>query len=257
MSGYLLCSDFDNTICFWSDIGRIYDEDREAIRRFREAGNKFVIISGRSYRTAIDVFDKMDFHDMDFFMIMSGAYAAYPDETLIYDRRIDMKTLPELAEFFRETGARYLCMDIGKESYNVDIGGDLEPEFAVPISLEDVLEFPTYTSINVGYHSNDEAHAVAAELEKRFSHIITPLQNNRAIDMPPAGVDKAVAVDYAAKMYKIEKDKIYTAGDNYNDMRMLKAYHGCAMSNGPSAVWKSAERKISHISEIIDHILSL
>ena len=112
MSGYLFCSDFDNTICFWSDIGRLYDEDREAIHRFREAGNKFVVVSGRSYRSAIDVFNEMDFHDMDFFMIMSGAYAAYPDEKIIYDRRIDMNTLPEMADFFRESGARYLCLDL-------------------------------------------------------------------------------------------------------------------------------------------------
>ncbi len=255
MSGYLLCSDFDNTICFWSDVGRIYDEDRAAIRRFREAGNKFVIVSGRSYPTAIQVFDEMDFHDMDFFMAMSGSYAAYPDETEIFDKRIDMKHLPALARFFRETGGRYLGLDIGKKSYSVDIGGDWQPENT--ISVEDAMKYPTFTSINVGYHSNEEAYEIAAELEKKFSHIITPLQNNRAIDMPPAGVNKATAVEFAGKMLGIEKDKSYAAGDNYNDIQMLKAYHGCAMANGPEEVWSSAERKITHISEIIDHILSL
>lgn len=258
MAGYLLCSDFDNTICFWSNIGWINDEDRDAIRRFREAGNKFVIVSGRSYRSAIEVFSEYDFFDMDFFVLMSGAYAAYPNESLIYDKRIDINKLPALADFFRETGARYLCMDIGKESYNVDIGGDLEPEYTVPVTLEEALRnFPDFTSINVGYRSNEEAYEVAAELEKRFSHIITPLQNNRAIDMPPAGINKAVAVDFAAKMCGIDHDKIYTAGDNYNDIMMLRAFHGCAMANGPSEVWSHAERKISRISEIIDHILSL
>lgn len=255
MSGYLLCSDFDNTICFWSDIGRIYDEDREAIRRFREAGNKFVIVSGRSYPSAIEVFNEMDFHDMDFFMVMSGAYAAYPDETEIFDKRIDMKHLPSLADYFRRVGGRYLGLDIGKRNFSVDIGGDWQPENTVPI--EDVLGFETFTSINVGFHSNEEAYQVSRELEKVFPHVITPLQNNRAIDMPPAGVNKATAVKFAADMYGIDNDKIYTAGDNYNDIQMLKAYHGCAMANGPEAVWSSAERKITHISEIIDHILSL
>jgi len=257
MSGYLLCSDFDNTVCFWSNVGWIRDEDREAIRRFREAGNKFVVVSGRSYESAMDVFREKDFHDMDFYMLMSGAYAEYPDKTVIFDHRIDMKLLPEMAEFFRSTNARYLCLDIGRESYNVDIGGDLEPEFGANITIDEALRFPTFTSINVGYRTNEEAGEVTAELEKRFPHIITALQNNRAIDMPPAGVNKATAVAYAAKMYGIEKDKIYTAGDNYNDMMMLSAYHGCAMANGPQAVWASAERKIKYISEIIDHILSL
>lgn len=257
MSGYLLCSDFDNTICFWSNIGWICDEDRAAIRRFREAGNKFVIVSGRSYESAIDVFREMDFHDMDFYMLMSGAYAEYPDGRLIYDKRINMDTLPPLAHYFRETGARYLCLDIGRDSYNVDIGGDLVPEFTSPITLEEATRLPTYTSINVGYRTNEEAYGVTRELWDRFPHIITPLQNNRAIDMPPAGMNKAVAVEYAADMLGIERDKIYTAGDNYNDMQMLSAFHGCAMANGPSEVWGSAERKITHISEIIDHILSL
>ena len=257
MAGYLLASDFDNTICFWSNVGWITDEDREAIRRFREAGNKFVIVSGRSYKSAIDVFNEFDFHDMDFFILMSGAYAAYPDETPIYDKRIDINLLPVLCDFFRATKSRYLCLDVGRKSYNVDIGGDLQPEFTENITLSEALRLGTFTSINVGYHTHEEAHEVADELEKRFSHIITPLQNNRAIDMPPAGINKAVAVGHAADMLGIEKDKIYTAGDNYNDIQMLRAYHGNAMRNGPRAVWDSAERTVSHISEIIDHILEL
>lgn len=257
MSGYLLCSDFDNTICFWSNVGWILDEDREAIRRFREAGNKFVIVSGRSYRSAMDVFDEMNFHDMDFYMLMSGSYAEYPDKTLIYDKRIDMKLLPEMAEFFREKKTRYLCLDIGRESFNVDIGGDLVPEFTNPITIEEALErYPDFTSINVGYHTREEACEVAEELSERFGHIITPLPNNRAIDMPPAGVNKATAVEYAAKMYGIERDRIYTAGDNFNDIQMLEAFHGNALANGPEPVHGHAERVVRNISEVIDHIMS-
>ncbi|MBE6715163.1 MAG: HAD family phosphatase [Ruminococcaceae bacterium] len=255
MSEYLLASDFDNTICFWSDIGRIYDEDRRAIRRFREAGNKFVVVSGRSYNSAIEVFNEMDFHDMDLFVLMSGAYCAYPDETPVYDIRISTESLSELCEFFRSVKGRYLGLDIGKLSLSVDIGGDEQPMDT--ISLEEAMKYPTYTSINVGFGSREEAAEVTRKLEKGYAHIITPLQNNRAIDMPPAGMDKAVAVGRVAKMYGIENEKIYTVGDNYNDMRMLSAYHGNAMANGPEAVWQSAERKVYRISEVIDRIMSL
>lgn len=256
MSGYLIASDFDNTICFWSDVGRIYDKDRKAIRRFREAGNKFVIVSGRSYPTAIEVFNKMDFHDMDFFLVMSGSYGAYPDETEIYDERIESEKLIPLCRFFRESGAKYLGVDVGKLSYSVDVGGDMQPKGT--ISLDEFLSVSdTFTSINVGYNSREEAYANSALLEKNFSHIITPLQNNKAIDMPPAGIDKSVAVARAAKLLGIEKDKIYTVGDNYNDIKMLADYHGSAMLNGPEDVHKYGERKVRNISEVIDHIMSL
>jgi hydroxymethylpyrimidine pyrophosphatase-like HAD family hydrolase len=75
--------------------------------------------------------------------------------------------------------------------------------------------------------------------------------------MPPAGVNKATAVDFAAKMFKIEKDNIYTAGDNYNDIMMLQEYHGYAMVNGTRAVWQYAEGTASNICEVIDRIMSL
>lgn len=255
MAGYLLASDFDNTICFWANCGWIYDKDREAIRRFREAGNKFVIVSGRSYPSAIEVFREMGFHDMDFFMVMSGAYAAYPDETKIFDKRINMKNLPVLVDFFKATGGRYLGLDIGKENFSVDIGGDWQPQNT--ITLEEAMGYPTFTSINVGYHSNEEAYEVAKELEKNYSHIITPLQNNCAIDMPPAGVNKATAVDFARNMFKIERDNVYTTGDNYNDIMMLEEFHGYAMANGPTDVWKHAEGIVSNVCEVIDRIMSL
>ena len=45
MDGVLLASDYDGTLC----QGGISDEVRQAICRFRDAGGRFGVVSGRDY----------------------------------------------------------------------------------------------------------------------------------------------------------------------------------------------------------------
>ena len=86
---YLLASDFDGTLIHWPS-GKIDKEDREAIKRFREKGNKLVVVTGRMYGAAIDGFKSTDFYDMDCFLCLSGAIAAQSDGTVIYDKRVPL-----------------------------------------------------------------------------------------------------------------------------------------------------------------------
>ncbi len=251
---YLLASDFDGTLIHWPS-GTIDEEDRAAIRRFREAGNRFVIVTGRMYQSAIDGFSAADFHDMDSFLCLSGAYCAMPDGTKIYDKRKDASRLPELARFFRETGARYMNIDVGPESFEYDIGGETSFGFR-KMSSEELTSLETFTSMNVGYHSEDEAYAISRRLEKEYGELITPLQNKMAIDMPPAGVNKAVAAGYAAGMYGIPDENVYTVGDSFNDLDMVRAYNGSAMEWGPDELKAAAKRTVHRVREIIEMIMS-
>lgn len=251
---YLLASDFDGTLCRHHHAYTVSDEDREAVRRFRAAGNKVAIVTGRMYESAVEVFNATDFHDMDCVLCLSGAYGFLPDGTELYDRRADGKRLSELADFFRSTGARYMNLDVGKHSYEYDIGGDYSFGLT-PFSKEMLLSLDSFTSMNVGYHTCDRAHEVCGELCKSFSDVITPLQNLNAIDMPPVGVNKATAAKFAADMFGVPEDHIYTVGDSYNDIHMVKTYNGSAMETGPDELKSAARRTVKSVSEIISMLM--
>ena len=45
----IIASDFDGTVNY---NGKISDEDKEAIKKFRKAGNKFGIVTGRDVELA-------------------------------------------------------------------------------------------------------------------------------------------------------------------------------------------------------------
>ena len=47
---------------------------------------------------------------------------------------------------------------------------------------------------------------------------------------------------------------IYTAGDNWNDLPMIAAFHGCAVENAEDDVKKAAEIIVPDIAAIVEYI---
>lgn len=254
MSGFLLASDFDGTLCRWMN-GGIIKEDKDAVRRFRSAGNRFALVTGRDFESAMEVLQEQDFWDMDICFCMSGALCIDTAKNIIYDRRTKEGHVGEILQYFKETGALYITISIGKKNYNVDIGGmQLAME---TISFEQGCALPSITSCNVKYDTIEESMHRAQELARLHGDIVNPLLNNTNVDVPPAGVDKAVAVEYAAGMFDIPLQNVYAVGDNLNDLAMVEKFHGRAMEHGPAALRAAAEKTVSTIYEIIEDIMGI
>mgnify|MGYP002568741306 FL=1 len=251
MSGYLLASDFDGTLCRWEN-GGITNEDKEAVRRFRSAGNRFVLVTGRDYESTMSVLQEQDFWEMDSCFCMSSALCIDLSGNVIYDRRTKEGRVGEILRYFKDTGALYAVLQVGKEGYNVDIGG--MPLAMRTISFAEGCKIPSITNCNVKYETVEESVRRAEEISRLFGDFVNPLLNNNNIDMPPAGVDKAGGVAYAAQMFQIPHGNVYTVGDNLNDLSMVGAFHGRSMQSGPPALQDAAERTVSTICEIVDEL---
>ena len=71
--------------------------------------------------------------------------------------------------------------------------------------------------------------------------------------MPPPSVSKTSGIyEYASNF---EGAKIYTAGDNYNDIPMLKEFCGFAVSNALDKVKEEAEHTCDRICDMIEYIM--
>ena len=252
MSGYLLASDFDGTLCRWFN-GGVIEEDRAAVRRFREAGNRFVLITGRDFESTMSVLREQNFWELDGCFCQSGALCVDLSGNVIYDRRTKEGYVGKIFRYFKETGALYIVVNVGKESYNVEIGGVKLAMKTIP--FEQGCALPSATSFNGKYKTETEAVHHAEKLAKLYGDVINPLLNGNNVDIPPAGVDKAVSAAYAAQKFDIPAQKIYTVGDNLNDLSMVRAFHGRAMRSGPPKLQSAAEKVVSTIYEIVDEIM--
>ena len=252
MPNYLLASDYDYTLRRWPDD--ITGEDKEAIRRFREAGNYFVIVSGRVFQTMDMELNENGFRDMDMLLTMSGSLATDAYGEIVYENRGDGKIIRPLMETLKSLNARLASVEVGKKSHSIS---DFEYKvFGNPVSIDEAAKFPYFTNFCSGFWTVDAAAEAAKVLEEKFGEWVNPLQNGHSVDLPPKSVNKGLAVKRVADMLGVPEDNIYTAGDNYNDMDMLSRFHGRAIYYSEPEVLAVAEKSVTTIAEIIEEILA-
>ena len=253
MAKYLIASDYDHTLRRWPDD--ISEEDKKAIRKFREAGNKFVIVSGRVFKSMNAELEGNGFKDADLILTMSGSLATDVDGEIVFENRGDGSVILPLMETLKELNVRLASVDVGKVSYSIS---DFELQvFGNPITIQEAAKLPYFTNFCSGFHSTAEASGAAKVLAERFGQWVNPLQNGSSVDLPPKSVNKGISVKRVADMFGIDEDNIYTAGDNFNDMDMLSRFHGRAMKNAEPEVLAVAEKSVGSIAEIIEEMLSV
>jgi hydroxymethylpyrimidine pyrophosphatase-like HAD family hydrolase len=74
--------------------------------------------------------------------------------------------------------------------------------------------------------------------------------------MPAKGVSKRTGILRAAELLGIDTDCIFCVGDQTNDLPMVTAFHGFAVSNAVPALKEAAPYSCDRITDMIDRILS-
>lgn len=252
MKKYLLASDYDYTLRRWPD--NVTEEDRAAIRRFREAGNHFIIVTGRMFFSAEGELENSGFKDIDMLLSMSGALMTDENGEIIYEDKGDGSVIGGVLEIVRQLGGRLAVVNVGKKSYTVK---DYEIMLTDPkVTDEEAAKLPYFTNMCTCFNTVEEAREAERIIKEKYGHAVNPLCNGGSVDLPPASTDKGRAVKRAADMLGVELENIYAVGDNYNDIDMVEKYHGRAMKGSPDELVQAAEKTVSSIAEIIDEIMN-
>ena len=260
----ILASDYDGTLC----RGRITDEDRAAIIRFREAGHLFGVVTGRDFPLSYGPLTGENGVPFDFIICMNGALAVDNKGEILFEKTADGSVIPELFRTVVEAGTNYLGIVVGKTRLNFTPDDFDDPEYFSSFlgkygaSAEGYTTdgspknpIPRFTHANTWYSSEEEAARAVDMIRERFGTLLNPLQNHVCVDIPPIGVDKGTGIAEYAALMGIPHNEIWTAGDNYNDIAMLTRYRGCAMANGVEAAKKAAKAVYPDIAAIIDDML--
>ncbi len=68
------------------------------------------------------------------------------------------------------------------------------------------------------------------------------------------GIDKTSMIEEVRKREEIEKDDVYTIGDNYNDYEMIRDYHGYTMPWGKTNLKEVCEGIVPSVKSLIKRI---
>ena len=245
----IIASDYDGTL----NQGGISKEVRESVRLFRERGNLFGIVSGRSIDSLVNTLSS-DLIECDYFIANNGAVIASGKGDILYESRADSQRIKPLLDF--------IVSSVPRESAGVTFGYDgIEVVKQNPsigrITPGEYDKIPYFNQISTVAESTERAKQLAEELNLRFDGYITAYSNGWCIDIVPYNVSKASGVKIVASLFGCSEENVIAAGDNINDLSMIEAYRSYAVGKAVEEVRSSASCYAKDIAEIIKKELSI
>lgn len=239
----IIASDFDGTL----NHHGISEADKNAIDKFREAGNKFGIVTGRDLEQALWViYDlKKANLEVDFVICCTGGVMLSGNGELVRAKK--QKTgayLYKMLEFARTLNLGSFRASNELITCFADARGHIKSNFDALGEL---------TQANAWFGSEDDAKIFLEYVEKNHGDEISIFRNGGCIDMPPRGVSKVTGIyDYASEF---DSARVITVGDNVNDLPMIKEFDGYAVSNARDEVKAVANHHCDRIADMIDEIM--
>lgn len=228
----ILVSDYDRTLY-------LNDEDIEknkiAIRKFREKGNIFVIATGRSY---LDFHNKADFYklDYDYVIINHGATILDKNNNVFANFSIKNEIIPIIKKDLKlEKSVRGFCCS--KLESRVD------------------FDYNNLTKINVRYNSKDEAMDINKDINDKYSEYVNSYYvTENSLEVISNEINKSKAINLLLNRLNVLKEDVYTIGDGYSDIEMIKDYNGYAMIESVKELKDVAIEEVESVSDLIKTI---
>lgn len=240
----IIASDYDGTL----NHGGIDDTKRNAIKRWRNAGNLFGIVSGRGASDLLEL-QKRNSIDCDFLVGCNGAVIMNPEGEILADSRCDGALARPLLEFIFSIGCNWATVHTEKKLViDLDDNERLEEEF----TLETLPEVTYFNQINTILPDDGEAERVTAAVREKFGDKLNPLQNGRCIDIVSADMNKAAGLYRLLEIVGAGYDDMITVGDNINDTHMIAEFRSYAMENAVQSIKDIANDVIIGITELIE-----
>lgn len=239
----IIASDYDGTL----NHSGISVADKIAIEKFRKEGNKFGIVTGRDLEMATWVIydlEKVGI-EIDFVICCTGGII------LSFDGEIISAKKQKTGEYINEilNYARTLSLGVFRVSNEMttcyaDRKNRIKQDFSAIREM---------TQANAWFEKEEDAEKFLQYVIKNHKDDISIFRNGGSIDMPPYGVSKVSGIYDYASLYK--DAKIYTVGDNLNDIPMIKEFEGYAVSNAKEETKKVAKHQCDRIADMIEEIM--
>lgn len=253
----LLASDYDGTIKF-GDV--IMEEDLDAIQRWKDEGNLFALVTGRSRHSIKREIEKCPM-PVDYLVANNGALIYGPDGSLLNISTLDTITALDLMFAAHEQSdvVSYVVVDENNR-YKVDVHPHLEDHHYALLepTLEEAELMDKGNFIQLVYSMRNQEAAVqmADSINHYFGEQVHAYANDFVVYIVPANVNKGTGLQFVSAYSDVDDDDVCAIGDNYNDLPMLtQAARSASLATSPSEVLSNVNEVHPSIASFIETIL--
>lgn len=229
----LIASDYDRT--FYVDDYDI-EKNKKSVDTFKKDGNVFIIATGRSYYHFMKMVEKFNI-EYDYAIINHGATIIDNMKNVIFNTSIDNGIIQNIK--------KDLQLDKSIDSFCCS-----ELETKIP------FEHQNLTKINVKYKTKKESVQMNEIINKKYSEFVTSYNiTSSSIEIISCKIDKSKAIRILAEQLEIDKTNIYTIGDSYTDIQMVKDFNGYCMKDSVKELKKVAKGEYKSVSNLVYDIM--
>lgn len=159
----------------------------------------------------------------------------------------------------------------GKIISNIYINNKIKNKLLIDLNLDKVinkdacsginsmieLESDNLTKIHVRYKNIEYTKKIYNLIMNKYSNYINAFLvcKNQAIEIVSNNVNKSLSIKFIKDLEKIDSKKIYTIGDSYNDLQMIKDFNGFSIKNSIVDVKKYSKGEYNNVYELVDDVI--
>lgn len=228
----ILVSDYDQT--FYLNDEDI-EKNKKSVENFRKQENIFIFATGRSY---FDFMNKAEQYKLkwDYLIINHGATILDKNNNIISNYTIDNDVIKNIKKDLEiEKAIKYFCCNLENSRTNFN-DKDL-------------------TKIHAKYEKN-KAEQINSLINKKYAEFVNCyFVSGNAVEIISNKTCKSNAIEEIVQIEKVNRENIFTIGDGYSDIEMIKNYNGYCMEESVQELLKICNGKIvKSVSELIEKI---
>lgn len=252
----MLGTDYDGTLRYATEV---MEEDIDAIRQWRQAGNLFAIVTGRSSESIRKEMEKYGL-ECDYLICNNGAVVFQGDERL-YENNMETLTAVDMIYALKEFDSVVsVVAHDGESRHKIEVRPELEdPRYShmsPDLTEEEVLALPQYCQIVASCTDDEAARELADMINHFFAEQLCAFPNNTCVDIVAREVNKGEGLIFAAAYAGLDEEDVFAVGDSWNDLPMIEAVSNSAvMSVAPEALQEQAMIVCDSLHDVISSIL--
>lgn len=251
----IAASDYDGTLFRNEEIAK---SDAEAVHKWRLAGHKFGVVTGRDYGMLAPQLKHYGI-ESDYAVCNNGGLICRSDGSPLWQGEIPLRIL---AEMVKEPGVRrsfHFAFSAADKTYlyHEREGSWISREARqwdfkiVNIEEKDIMSLPRIHQFSLGYPEASESLEVSKILNSRYGEYIHAYPNRCSLDITPNGVSKRQGIEKLIELMAWEMPEVFSIGDEINDLPMIEAFDGFTVDTARDEIKAKARQAYASVGAML------
>ena len=241
-------SDYDGTLKAFDE--GVSKSNIEAIHKWRKAGNKFGLATGRNIKL-LDIELKNYDITLDFIICVNGAVVFNKDKEILHSVKIPFNIMNEFVKLpIVKDSNNPMIVFCERQAFSIRPYPEMPLELIPVISFEEVIKRNDVVQFGIKFKTFEEPLETIELLDKEFP-MLGGNPNRNFLDINMRGVDKKYGIEQLIKIMKWQDCQTFVIGDDSNDLPMIKYFKGFTVQRAAKFMHEAATKVYKSVGDML------